>query len=216
MGPENKAEITQQPEWQSAYIGHRSFGHRSYSDDFLVLLTTGNDPSKKIYGVLGVSDSQHVSIKIPTKDRINKETLRNDAYLESTVWGEIDNESYLRFATEKFVLEKMLALLNSESADSESRFVSDWFYEQFGIDHGKVYGLTRVSSSGHDDTFNIKLEDVYNPDKETSQITPLEKATEFVRNAQNALPQIKITPLSTESYLNDLYNSLQFLPRDWK
>jgi hypothetical protein len=214
-GGEITAEVREQ--WEAAYLGKNFLGKR----EFIISLTPHDDPSKRVYGAVGVD--WDVDIDIPVTDPTPQEELLTEAYLNATLFGEIDLDKYRGFATDEFKKDELLAFLNRSRAGVASDDVPTWFYNTFHVDHLEKYGSVYIGSHGgageygYDYTVTISpLQRSLDSDRrdETAE-TSIQRANNYVQVVRESLPGIDITPLPVDEYLQDVQNTLRFLPRDW-
>ena len=217
MGKEHGEIPNQYPNWENARLPKSIYND---STNYLISLTLTDDSAKKIYAIMSTPDPTNqydsFSVDIPVEDYTSKPDLVNDAYLHATVWGERDEVSYLHFATEYGKLRPLLALLNRETAGTRPRDAAEWFYDSFGVKHAETYTSVHISSFGSDRTFDVTLRPVYRRQQMVHHESPVHQAVQFAETIQRSLPNVIVEPVAMDTYLDTLYNSLQFLPRDWE
>jgi hypothetical protein len=215
---EGEISEEERKQWETAYLGKDFLGKREYG----VSLTLHDNPSIRVFAAIS-TDSLGVEIDIPLIDRTPEQELLNEAYLNTTLFGEIDPEKYRSFATEEYKKEQLFAFLNRKMAGVEIDDVPDWFYSTFNMDHFERYGAVHISSHGgggeygHD--FNATINPInrssdYNRRDETQEAS-IQRANDYVQTVRQSLPHIDVKPLPVKSYLQDVQDTLRFLPRDW-
>ena len=205
-------------QWEAAYIGRDFLGKREY----LLSLSLRDDPSKRIYATLGITDLG-AEIDIPLTDLTPQEELARDAYLKSTFFGEVDPDKYHEFATDSFTKDHLLALLNKNAAGVQPGNVTDWFHTTFGVTHLERYRSVYISSQGglgeHGYYYNATISplkrDYDSRLRDETDEMSMQKAIDFAHEVRKSLPHIDVVPLAIPSYLQDAQDALQFLPRDW-
>ena len=199
--------------WESAFLGKEEFWTEQA---YLASLALRREPSIKIYALLR-SNPLRTIIDIPLNDPTPQEILAREAYLGTTVFGEIDPEKYRAFATNVYTRDHLLALANRQTAGVKSEKVDEWFYTAFGVEHLKQYGGIYIGSTGglgeYGHHFNVTIE---NKNRERGvKDTSITTAVDFAKVAQQSLPHITINPLPVDTYLQDMRSQLKFLPQDW-
>lgn len=205
-------------QWEAAFIGRDIFGKREY----LLSLSLRDDPSKRIYAALGTNDLG-AEIDIPLTDPTPKEELAREAYLNATFFGEVDPEKYQEFATDSFRKDHLLALLNRNAAGVDSDGVTDWFHTTFGVTHLERNGSVYIGSHGSAGKYGYTHTATIRPLKRDSSSRlrdeidemSMQKATDFAHEVRKSLPHIDVVPLAIFTYLQEVQDALQFLPRDW-
>lgn len=193
--------------WEQAHLGRNIY----WGEMHLAFLVLRSDPTKRVYTSL-LSGLQNDSFftAIPLIDHTPQDRLAEEAYLRSTFMGEVDPEKYRAFATGEFNSDKLLAFLNRENAGVSPDDITKWFYKTFGLGHQKQYGPVSIGSQGgmYPDGlhYNVTIE---------GRRKMVATAAGFAQVVEKSLPQISLSPLPVETYMQDLQSALKFLPRDW-
>ncbi|MBI2034669.1 MAG: hypothetical protein HYT11_02955 [Candidatus Levybacteria bacterium] len=199
--------------WEPAFLGKDLYGRSRY----VASLALRDDQSKKVYALVN-TDFGEVMMDIPLNDPIPKEVLVQQAYLSSTVFGEIDQEKYRDFATNSY-RDHLLALLNREMAGVSSEDVAKWFYTTFGIERSKKYGKICICSHGglgkYGYDFNVMMVESNDRTNDVNGMTTRAVA-DFTHVVLRSLPYVSLKPLPVDVYLQDVESTLKFLPKDWE
>lgn len=209
-----KSEVTEYEakRWEEAFLGKSLF----QQDVYALLLALCNDPSKKIYASL-VVDPLKPYIDIPLIDHTPQDVLARRAYM-TTFFGEVVPEKYHAFATDEFIRDHLLALLNRKTAGVSPDEVSKWFYTTFRLEHLKRYGPIYIGSHGGANTYGYDHHATIESSSQADGVKGMttRAAVDFAKVVQRSLPHLIVEPLPIDTYLQDVQSTLKFLPRDWE
>lgn len=194
--------------WEPAFLGTNMFQREVY----LASLALQGATPKRAYAFM-ITNGYSTSIDVPLIDPTPDDRLAQQAY-ETTFFGEVDPERYRTFATNEFTREHLLASLNRTQAGVSPDEVHTWFYTTFGVEHLGRYGSVYIGSHGGRDSFNATIESI--PHANTSEGNATRAAAQFADFVERSIPQLSVEPLPVETYLQDIQNTLKFLPRDWR
>lgn len=188
----------------------------------LGVLSTNDGSEKKVYTMLtrfGLTEYS-AGVDIPLKEPTPTNILVEQAYLNSTFFGEIDPEKYRKYALNPYNASDLLAFLNRTEAQVESDEMPQWFYENFQVEHLESYGRMYIGSHGGSSkfghTFNATIE--YNSNKDNGGKSIVEEAVAISRDINRSFsgPHIELSPLPVNDYLDILQTTLKFCPQDWE
>ena len=149
-------------------------------------------------------------VNIPTRDETPVETLVNSFYQEATFFGEIDPERFETMATDWRHIEQLMVLMNRQAANVGINQNSNWFYNNFGVDHLMPYGEVYIGSRGGPDHFIVTIEQHDHQRDAWANLTHLEQSV------NESLPHLSFSPVPKKAYLQKVPSVLPFLPRDWE